>query len=158
LGCLISKERRVDKKIIPTTSIPELVETSDFHNINQKRALLKYKTMIIGIKEGDVIVLRSDNEEYLLAIAEFIRDNKHRLEIIQDPYKPFCLSFKLRDGNRTYYLGFGRLNFFEYNFVINLLRKFKIIQDELTPYADLLIEDYKNGLNFFYEEICRAGK
>jgi len=144
----------MDKKIIPATSIPELVETSDFHNINQKRAILKYKNMIIGIKEGDVIVLRSDNEDYLLAIAEFIRDNKHRLEILQDPHKPFCLSFKLRDGNRTYYLGFGRLSFFEYNYIINLLRKFGVIQDELTPYADLLIEDYKQGVKFFYEGVA----
>ncbi len=144
----------MDKKIIPATAIPELIETSDFHNINQKRAILKYKNAIIGIKEGDVIVLRSDNEDYLLAIAEFIRDNKHRLEIIQDPYKPFCLSFKLRDGNRTYYLGFGRLNFFEYNYIINLLRKFKIIQDELTSYADFLIDDYKNGVKFFYKGVA----
>jgi len=144
----------MDRKIIPATSIPELVETSDFHNINQKRAIIKYKNMIIGIKEGDVIVLRSDNEDYLIAIAEFIRDNKHRIEILQDPHKPLCLSFKLRDGNKTYYLGFGRLNFFEYNYIINLLRKFKIIQDELTPYADLLIEDYKQNVKFFYEGVA----
>jgi hypothetical protein len=143
----------MDKQIIPATSIPELIETSDFHNINQSRAILKYKNMIIGIKEGDVIILRSDSEDYLLAIAEFIRDNKHRIEILQDPYKPFCLSFKLRDGNKTYYLGFGRLNFFEYNYIINLLRKFKIIEDELTPFADLLINDYKEGIKFFYEGV-----
>jgi len=143
----------MDGQIAPATSIPELVETSDFHNINQPRAILRYKNMIIGIKEGNVIILRSDNEDYLLAIAEFIRDNKQRIEILQDPYKPFCLSFKLRDGNQTYYLGFGRLNFFEYNYIINLLRKFKIIEDELTPFADLLINDYKESIKFFYEGV-----
>ncbi|DAD54594.1 TPA: hypothetical protein [Aquificae Conch Spring virus] len=143
----------MDRQIIQAKSIPELVEASDFHNIKQPRAIIKYKNMIIGLKEGNIIILRSDNDDYLLAIAEFIRDNKHRIEILQDPYKPFCLSFKLRDGNKTYYLGFGRLNFFEYNYIINLLRKFKVIKDELTPFTDLLINDYKESVKFFYEGV-----
>jgi len=144
----------MNNQIIPAISIPELVETSDFHNIKYPRAIIKYKNMIIGIKEGNVIILRSDNDDYLLAIAEFIRDNKHRIEILQDPYKPLCLTFKLRDKNKTYYLSFGRLNFFEYNYIINLLRKFKVIEDELTPFTDLLIQDYKEAIKFFYEGVA----
>ena len=139
--------------IIKATEIPEVIETSEFHNVNSKRAIIKYKNMIIGIKEGNTIILRSDNEDYLIAIAEFIRDNKNRIEIMQDPYKPLCLTFKLRNGNKTYYLGFGRLNYFEYNYLLNLLRKFKVLKDELTPFADMLLQDYKEYVKFFYEGV-----
>jgi len=137
--------------IVKANEIPEVIETSEFHNVKSPRAIIKYKNMIIGIKEGNTIILRSDNEDYLIAIAEFIRDNKHRIEILQDPYKPLCLTFKLRDGNKTYYLGFGRLNYFEYNYLLNLLRKFKIINDELTTFADYLLQDYKEYVEFFYQ-------
>ena len=130
-----------------------IIETEDVLSVYEPYCIIVHKNVPIALKEGNVIVFRSENFSFLDYIIDFLKTFRNRLEILKDPYKPTRIAFKLRTlNNRTYYLGFGRLNFFEYKYLWSRLIQLGIVSanKEQRNLADVIGEDNKEVLEWLY--------
>lgn len=130
-----------------------IVETEDVLSTNEHYCIIVHKNVPIALKEGNVIVFRSENFSFLDYVIDFLRTLKNRLEVLEDPYKPTRIAFKLRTlNNRVYYLGFGRLNYFEYKYLYSRLVQLGIIHasKEYRALMDVVGEDNKEVLEWLY--------
>jgi hypothetical protein len=106
-----------------------LIESDDLLTTKEPYGLIMYKGLPIAMKEGNIIILRSDSKEFLDYVIEFLKVFKNRLEPVVDDVKPTRISFRLyTPSGKVYYLGFGRLSFFEYKYVINKCKELGIIE------------------------------
>lgn len=130
-----------------------LIESEDLLTTKEPYGLIVYKNFPIAMKEGNIIVLRSDSKEFLDYVIEFLGVFKGRLEPVIDEYKPTRISFRLyTPSGKIYYMGFGRLNFFEYKYIINALKERRIIDvpKEKRELAKVLREDYQELIEWLY--------
>ncbi len=130
-----------------------LIESDDLLTTKEPYGLIMYKGLPIAMKEGNVIILRSDSKEFLDYVIEFLKVFKNRLEPVVDDVKPTRISFRLyTPSGKVYYLGFGRLSFFEYKYIINKCKELDIIEvgKEKKELAKVLTEEYEEIIKWFY--------
>lgn len=123
-----------------------IIENEDFL-VKEDYGIIIHKGHPIAIKDGNVIVFRSDSQEFLDYIIDFLKTFKTRLEVIHDPYKPTRIAFKLNLRNKTFYCGFGRLNFFEYKYILAKLKELGILP--------VVNKTFFNEIKNSYEEIIK---
>ncbi len=130
-----------------------LIESDDLLTTKEPYGLIMYKGLPIAMKEGNIIILRSDCKEFLDYVIEFLKVFKGRLEPVIDDVKPTRISFRLyTPSGKIYYLGFGRLSFLEYRYVINKCKELGIIEvgKEKKELAKILAEEYKEIMQWLY--------
>ncbi|MGC8979819.1 hypothetical protein [Caldisericum sp.] len=130
-----------------------IIQSEDLLTTQEPYGFIFFKNFPVAIKHGNIIVLRSDSQEFLDYIIDFLKTLKDRLEPVVDSQKPTRIGFKLYTKNgKVFYIGFGRLNFFEYQYIINTLKSMGILSKskEDKEKAKILQEDYREFVQWLY--------